>query len=300
MSGDGDSTEPKRDVLASIRKIMRGGSADLGDVPPPGSKAEGTDAVEQEDWSIPPGALSPAEGGAPSEPAPEDGPSDLDDDDDDDVLPLSAAMQVGGEDAAATTPPPAADGMDDDDDDEEEPLELAIAIPQRPSAPDPDDEDESDAGPADEPAVAEEPGSLDPDDFDPLPGRFSDEDVPEMETAPADEPDLGAIEEFDIDSVGDDSSEDPIPRRWDWSEDDELRNAAPETERPAAMSALDEFGAEDALAVAGAGLSLGEIEDTIRRVVREELEGDIGQRLSQNLRGMIQQEIARALQRGDD
>ena len=45
-------------------------------------------------------------------------------------------MQVGGVDAAATTPPPAADGMDDDDDDEE-PLELAIAIPQRPSAPDP-------------------------------------------------------------------------------------------------------------------------------------------------------------------
>ena len=42
-----------------------------------------------------------------------------------------------------------------------------------------------------------------------------------------------------------------------------------------------------------------ELEDTIRRVLRDELSGEIGQRLSQNLRRMIRDEVAQAMLRRD-
>jgi hypothetical protein len=43
----------------------------------------------------------------------------------------------------------------------------------------------------------------------------------------------------------------------------------------------------------------GELEDTIRQIIREELAGDMGQRLSQNIRRMIRDEIAVAILRRD-
>jgi len=120
----GDSRKPKSDVLASIRKIMRGGSADLGDVPAPGSKTEAGATDEEKVWALPPGALSDSERDGPADfgtgPDNDEAPGtggpfagapapnfDDDDEDDDDVLPLSADMQV----AQPKAPAPAADDV---------------------------------------------------------------------------------------------------------------------------------------------------------------------------------------------
>ena len=42
-----------------------------------------------------------------------------------------------------------------------------------------------------------------------------------------------------------------------------------------------------------------ELEDTIREVIRAELEGEIGQRLSHKIRKMIRDEVANAMLRRD-
>ena len=41
------------------------------------------------------------------------------------------------------------------------------------------------------------------------------------------------------------------------------------------------------------------MEDLVRRMIREELAGEMGQRLSQNIKRMIRDEIAHAMQRRD-
>ena len=42
-----------------------------------------------------------------------------------------------------------------------------------------------------------------------------------------------------------------------------------------------------------------ELEDTIRRIIREELSGEMGRRMSDNLRRMVRDEVARAMLRRD-
>lgn len=87
--------------------------------------------------------------------------------------------------------------------------------------------------------------------------------------------------------------------------DAELRAATPRPE-PAEnkeSDALDESpdtadaGQEQSAdpAHAGAVPDPHELEDTIRRVIREELSGEMGQRLSKNLQRMIRDEVARAM-----
>ena len=44
-----------------------------------------------------------------------------------------------------------------------------------------------------------------------------------------------------------------------------------------------------------AGLSADEVEDIVRRVVREELQGPIGQQISRKVKALIRQEVAKAI-----
>ena len=77
--------------------------------------------------------------------------------------------------------------------------------------------------------------------------------------------------------------------RWFQPEDRSAgslrRNALPLDPNPASES--------------GATPDARALEDTIREVIRAELEGEIGQRLSKNIRRMIRDEVANAMRRRD-
>ncbi len=99
-----------------------------------------------------------------------------------------------------------------------------------------------------------------------------------------------ATEEATADSRGPDQASDPdMPETEDMDAASAGAPAAGDGETGADSDVR--HGAMDA----APPLDPGEIEETIRRVIREELEGEMGARLSRNVQRMIRDEIARAM-----
>lgn len=99
-------------------------------------------------------------------------------------------------------------------------------------------------------------------------------ETPDTETPDAEAPDAGASPD---ESAADDTGE----------------TAADEGTEEAAM----DDRATDLSPPPDLAIDPAEMEETIRRVIREELEGDMGQRLSKNIQRMIRDEVARAMLR---
>jgi len=418
MSSDGDSRKSMDDVLASIRKIMRGGKADLGEVPKPGSASDERGASNADEWALPPGAISHEEralaraagkaddsedwslpAGAVSEEeaaleradAVTAADGDTDDDEDDDVLALGPAMAVGGDQPEeqpgdqpgdqpaepapweTVEPGSAAEPEEETPENDDAELELMAEAPAARHWDEPEDDEEpfslgaatsalgraaiadDDGQPFRLTAFGSEAGDMEDAEAAPPEALPTVEDPTEDET----EDDMDAGDEIgdeagtaaedmaqdvaeDVANGSDDDTDDiPPPPAFSIRpalsvltggfalgtgrtspveagqpetraepvavaaepEPDEPAEAEPDPTETSEATPAAEAEPEPAEAPeagpAAAAPALDDLEETIRRVIREELEGEIGARLSQNIRRLIRDEVARSLQRGD-
>ena len=81
---------------------------------------------------------------------------------------------------------------------------------------------------------------------------------------------------------------------WSAAVRDKIGDDAADESMPGADHAADQ-GSEPGIPDVAAMLDPGELEETIRRVIREELSGEMGQRLSKNIQRMIRDQVASAL-----
>jgi hypothetical protein len=296
MSGDNDSRKSMDDVLSSIRKIMRGGSATLEAVPPAGSQAEGGPPADTgEEWAIPPGAVSDEEkelaevvSGAGAEPAAEaaDEPEAAGKPEAADEAEAAGEIEFDADDTAEAGDEAGdeAEAGDDDEDDDEDVLALGPAM-QAPAA-------LAHAG--------AEPGAEDPADtwdehFGAGPEARIKTDAPGDGASGPDEDDdyippppphgaqIGLSAIAGVFALGTGRTPPPEPEA-------EVEDAV----RPDASPAPDEAIAEPE---AGAGPAPDALERMVRQIIQEELQGEIGTRLSQNIRRLIREEVAHAMLR---
>lgn len=95
-----------------------------------------------------------------------------------------------------------------------------------------------------------------------------------------------------------DSGRDEAPEDEGDSEPGDESETDPDTVEAEVVAALAAAPAEPGgEAAEGAGVDAAELEDSVRRLIREELEGELGERLSRNIRRMIREEVAHALLR---
>lgn len=166
----------------------------------------------------------------------------------------------------------------------------------------PEDEGDESVGEAEPPEEAAEMAAAASTSEEPAPdapGRDEDEiETPkaeELEVLEA-EADKVATGEPGAETVGDEETGADEPEADETGAETVALGAGAAGERFAAGEAPPGEGASDAMEVA-AGSDQTAVEETVRRLIREELEGDLGARLSANIRRMIQEEVARALRR---
>jgi len=148
--------------------------------------------------------------------------------------------------------------------------------------------------------AAEDAREPDAGDAAAIPGEEMSADEPPAEESSAEE---SASEETDADEAAAEeaSTEEASAEEASAEGAPEQDDAAPDE---AMTGEVATYGAEaDEAAPAAsdsppeAAFDMAEVEETVRRVLRDELEGEMGQRLSKNIQRMIREEVARAMLR---